>query len=93
MEGIADRLPSSDQLKSRPLDGLRVGVLGDTLGEGVDQATVDMVRAAAAHLEELGATVEHVVMPAFKSALPAYYIIASSEASSNLSRCVSLPCL
>lgn len=41
---------------------------------------------SAAHLESLGATVEQVHLPSFASGLPAYYVIALSEASSNLSR-------
>lgn len=43
-------------------------------------------RQAAEHLESLGAVVEEVSLPTFDKGLPAYYVIALSEASSNLSR-------
>lgn len=88
VEGIANRLPGTDQLPSTPLDGLKVGLIEETLGDGVAAAIVDATQAAARHLESLGASVGRVQIPAFHSGLPAYYIIASSEASSNLSRCV-----
>ena len=87
VESVAERLPTAEQLTSKPLDGLKVALVNETLGAGVDAAVVAAVEAVAAHLEGLGAAVDRVGMPAFKSGLPSYYIIASSEASSNLSRC------
>lgn len=76
-----------DALASRPLAGLRVAVIEETIGAGVNAGVQAAVLSAAAHLESLGATVGRVTMPSFGSGLPAYYILASSEASSNLSRC------
>ncbi len=66
--------------------GMKIALPAEYLGEGVDQAVADQIKAAAAKLEELGATVETVSLPHTKYAVPAYYIIASSEASSNLQR-------
>ncbi|PNW77502.1 hypothetical protein CHLRE_10g439400v5 [Chlamydomonas reinhardtii] len=71
---------------SRPLAGKRIGLVAQTMGEGVAPAIDEAVRAAARHLESLGATVEEVSLPTFGQGLPAYYVLALSEASSNLSR-------
>ena len=66
--------------------GMKIALTAEYLGEGVDKAVADQIKAAAKKLEELGATVETVSLPHTKYAVPAYYIIASSEASSNLQR-------
>ncbi|CAI7860271.1 unnamed protein product [Closterium sp. NIES-53] len=73
-------------LTSKPLTGVRFALVQETMGAGVDADVAQAVRAAAAHYETLGATVEEVSLPFFASGLPAYYILAPSEASSNLSR-------
>ncbi|CAM6128657.1 unnamed protein product [Calypogeia fissa] len=75
-----------DELPSKPLAGVKFGLLTDTLGEGVDSGVASAVRSAAMHLEELGATVVEVSVSTFSLGLPAYYVLAASEASSNLSR-------
>ncbi|GKV03973.1 hypothetical protein SLEP1_g16198 [Rubroshorea leprosula] len=65
------------------------GVVGlkPTYGhEGVDSGVKSAIHGAASHLEQLGCTVTEVSLPSFSLGLPAYYIIASSESSSNLSR-------
>nr|WP_218841990.1 Asp-tRNA(Asn)/Glu-tRNA(Gln) amidotransferase subunit GatA [Lacticaseibacillus absianus] len=66
--------------------GLKVALPAEYLGEGVDPAIVAKIQQAADQLRDLGATVETVSLPHTKYAVPAYYIIASSEASSNLQR-------
>ncbi|OAY70728.1 Glutamyl-tRNA(Gln) amidotransferase subunit A, chloroplastic/mitochondrial [Ananas comosus] len=82
----ASLLVSLDFLDSKPLKGLKIGVIQETLGDGVDGGVISSVRSAASHLEQLGALVTEVSLPSFSLGLPAYYILASSEASSNLSR-------
>ncbi|KAL8257970.1 hypothetical protein R6Q59_030011 [Mikania micrantha] len=77
---------SKDYFESQPLKGLRVGVISETLGDGVDQEVVSSIRGAISHLEELGCTVTEVSLPSFSLGLPAYFVLASSESSSNLSR-------
>ncbi|MFS8000952.1 putative glutaminyl-tRNA synthase (glutamine-hydrolyzing) [Helianthus anomalus] len=77
---------SKDYFESQPLKGLRVGVISETLGDGVDQEVVSSIRGAISHLEELGCSVTEVSLPSFSLGLPAYYVLASSESSSNLSR-------
>ncbi|KRM73081.1 Asp-tRNA(Asn)/Glu-tRNA(Gln) amidotransferase subunit GatA [Lacticaseibacillus brantae] len=68
------------------LTGMKIALPKEYLGDGVDAAIVAQVQAAAKQFEAMGATVEEVSLPHTKYAVPAYYIIASSEASSNLQR-------
>jgi aspartyl-tRNA(Asn)/glutamyl-tRNA(Gln) amidotransferase subunit A len=68
------------------MSGTRVGVIREAFGEGVEPAVRDRVRAAVDALEDLGASVEEVSLAHADSALSAYYLIAPSEASSNLAR-------
>ncbi len=66
--------------------GLRVGVIREAFGEGVEPGVVRSVRAGVDRLTELGASVDEVSLPHTDHALSAYYVIAPSEASSNLAR-------
>ncbi|KAJ0988323.1 hypothetical protein J5N97_006679 [Dioscorea zingiberensis] len=79
-------LVSMDSVESKPLTGLKVGFIQETLAEGVDMGVISAVKAAASHFEQLGSRVTEVSLPSFDLGLPAYYILATSEASSNLSR-------
>ncbi|KAF8411097.1 hypothetical protein HHK36_003636 [Tetracentron sinense] len=83
---FAAQFISENFLESKPLKGLRVGMISETLGDGVDKGVISSIRVAASHLEELGCIVTEVSLPSFSLGLPAYYILASSESSSNLSR-------
>ena len=66
--------------------GLKVGIISETFGEGLDSIVAETVKNAIAKLEELGAEVKEISCPRFRYGLPAYYIIAPSEASANLAR-------
>ena len=68
------------------IKGLKIAVPTEFLGEGVGEAAKQSVLDALEVLKGLGATVEEVSLPHSKYALAAYYILSSSEASSNLSR-------
>ena len=70
----------------KPIRGLRVGVPKEFFGEGVDNQVEGRVREAISRLEEAGAKSVKLSLPSLKYALAAYYIIAMSEASSNLAR-------
>jgi aspartyl-tRNA(Asn)/glutamyl-tRNA(Gln) amidotransferase subunit A len=70
----------------RGVEGLRVGVIRDAFGEGVQPDVAASVRAAVDRLAALGAEVSEVDLPHAEYALSAYYLIAPSEASSNLAR-------
>ncbi|KAK3005977.1 hypothetical protein RJ639_017047 [Escallonia herrerae] len=77
---------TQDFSESKPLKGLRVGLIRETIDSGVDPEVISSIRGAASHLEELGCIVTEVSLPSFSLGLPSYYILASSESSSNLSR-------
>jgi aspartyl-tRNA(Asn)/glutamyl-tRNA(Gln) amidotransferase subunit A len=66
--------------------GLKIGVLRDWLGEGVEPAVKSAVEASAERLEKLGAEVGETSLPHAEYALSAYYLIAPAECSSNLAR-------
>ena len=68
------------------VEGLRVGVVAEAFGEGVEPAVRDAVRASVDRLSDLGAKVGEATLPHAEYALSAYYLIAPSEASSNLAR-------
>ena len=71
---------------ARDLTGLRVGVVSELQGDGYEPGVQARFDEAVTLLRELGATVTEVSCPHFVYALPAYYLIAPSEASSNLAR-------
>jgi aspartyl-tRNA(Asn)/glutamyl-tRNA(Gln) amidotransferase subunit A len=68
------------------LDGLRIGVPAEFLGEGVAPGVRAAVDAALAAYERLGAKRVAVTLPRTELSIPVYYILAAAEASSNLSR-------
>ena len=78
--------PVVEAASARDLTGLRVGVVTELTGEGYEPGVQARFDEAVQVLRELGATVTEVSCPHFAYALPAYYLIAPSEASSNLAR-------
>jgi aspartyl-tRNA(Asn)/glutamyl-tRNA(Gln) amidotransferase subunit A len=68
------------------LRGLRLGIVKEFLAEGGDPGVVAAVRSAIETLRGLGAECEEVSLPHAPYALPAYYLVAPAEASSNLAR-------
>lgn len=66
--------------------GMKIGVPKEYLQEGLEAGVKEAVLKAIETFKELGAIVEEVSLPHSKYGVPAYYIIASSEASSNLQR-------
>lgn len=66
--------------------GLRIGIPRDYLGQGLDDEVREAVLGAAKSLREKGAVVEEFGLGLAEYVIPAYYIIASAEASSNLAR-------
>ncbi len=73
-------------LASLPLQGLRIGLPREYFGGGTSPDVEAAVRAALAEYERLGATLVDVSLPRTELSIPAYYVIAPAEASSNLSR-------
>src|SRR5436190_8850214 len=66
--------------------GVRIGVIAEASGEGVEEGVRDAVGAAVDRLASLGAEVGEARLPHAEYALSAYYLIAPSECSSNLAR-------
>ena len=75
----------TDELKDG-VQGLRIGVVPEYLGDGIDPTVAESVKAALAVLESQGAVVEEVTLPTSRAALAVYYILAPSECSANLAR-------
>ncbi len=71
---------------NQPLAGLRIGVPKEFFAEGMEGDVRAAVDAALAEYRKLGATTVEVSLPNARLAIPAYYVIAPAEASSNLSR-------
>ncbi len=80
--------PVDDYLATlnQPLAGLRIGLPKEYFGAGLDSRIADAVLAVVEELKKLGATVKDISLPNLQHAIPAYYVIAPAEASSNLSR-------
>ncbi len=80
--------PVDDYLATlnQPLAGLRIGLPMEYFGAGLDSRIADAVLAVVEELKKLGATVKDISLPNLQHAIPAYYVIAPAEASSNLSR-------
>jgi len=73
-------------LEERDLAGVRLGIVKELVGEGIDAGVMNVFRQAVARLESAGAEIGEVSMPHVEYALPAYYILAPAEASANLAR-------
>ncbi|CYV36089.1 Asp-tRNA(Asn)/Glu-tRNA(Gln) amidotransferase subunit GatA [Streptococcus suis] len=68
------------------IKGMKIALPKEYMGEGIDPQVKETIHKAAKHLESLGAIIEEVSLPHSKYGVAVYYIIASSEASSNLQR-------
>jgi aspartyl-tRNA(Asn)/glutamyl-tRNA(Gln) amidotransferase subunit A len=79
-------VPRYSQLVTKPLDGLRLGLIREHFGPGLDPDVETAVREAFRVYQSLGAKVVELSMPHAKYGVATYYIIAPCEASSNLAR-------
>lgn len=79
-------VPDYTQFLVDDVKGLKIGLPKEYVGEGTEPRIARSLQEAAKKLEELGAVCEEVSLPNTRYALPAYYIIAPAEASSNLAR-------
>ena len=71
---------------NQPIAGMKIGVPSEFFGQGIEPDVARIVHEGIKQLEKLGATIKEVHIPHLKYSVPAYYIIAPSEASSNLAR-------
>jgi aspartyl-tRNA(Asn)/glutamyl-tRNA(Gln) amidotransferase subunit A len=79
-------VPPYGQTVDEPLRGVRLGVIREWFGEGLAAEVRDAVHAALEVYRQLGAVVREVSLPHSKYGIPAYYLVACAEASSNLAR-------
>jgi aspartyl-tRNA(Asn)/glutamyl-tRNA(Gln) amidotransferase subunit A len=88
MDSSSANIDYSDFTKELGQDvkGMKVALPKEYFSEGIQQEVKDKVLAVAKELENMGAIVEEVSMNMTDLALPAYYLISSAEASSNLAR-------
>ncbi len=68
------------------LQGLKIGLPKEYFGQGLDATVESAVRLAITQFEALGAEIEEISLPNSSLAVPAYYVVAPAECSSNLSR-------
>lgn len=80
--------PAEDYTRElgQSLAGLKVGLPREFFTDGLDAEVARVVDATVAELKRLGASIVEVSLPKTELSIPAYYVIAPAEASSNLSR-------
>jgi aspartyl-tRNA(Asn)/glutamyl-tRNA(Gln) amidotransferase subunit A len=88
MDSTSSAQPTEDYTASlsNSLQGLKIGVPKEFMSADLDSAMAAQIETAIKQLESLGATIKEVSLPNTRMSIPAYYIIAPAEASSNLSR-------
>jgi aspartyl-tRNA(Asn)/glutamyl-tRNA(Gln) amidotransferase subunit A len=79
-------VPKYSETVRQPLENLRIGLVREHFGDGLDAEVEAAVREAVRVYESLGATVKELSLPHGKYAVATYYVIAPCEASSNLAR-------
>ena len=83
---VDEPVPDYSASLGASLQGLRIGLPKEYFGAGLDPRIAGLVHASVKELEKLGAVVKEISLPNMQHAIPAYYVIAPAEASSNLSR-------
>jgi aspartyl-tRNA(Asn)/glutamyl-tRNA(Gln) amidotransferase subunit A len=83
---VAEPVPDYAAALTWPVKGLRIGIINEFFGEGLEAATSAAVRAAIEAFRSEGATVEELSLPNLPLSVPTYYVVAPAECSSNLSR-------
>ena len=83
---IDEPVPDYSASLNASLQGLRIGIPKEYFGAGLDPRIAELVLESVKELEKLGAVVKEVSLPNLQHGIPAYYVIAPAEASSNLSR-------
>ena len=83
---IDEPVPDYSASLNGSLQGLRIGVPKEYFSEGLDPRIAQLIHTSIQELEKLGAVIKHISLPNMQHAIPAYYVIAPAEASSNLSR-------
>ncbi len=83
----ADRsVPDYTAALNQPLNGLKIGLPKEYFAEGLDNDVATVVQAAIEEYKKLGAAIKEISLPNTGLSVPAYYVVAPAECSSNLSR-------
>jgi aspartyl-tRNA(Asn)/glutamyl-tRNA(Gln) amidotransferase subunit A len=83
---VDSEVPNYEKTLNSDIKGLKIGYPKEYFQQGVNEEVKEVVSKALHKFEELGAVVEEVSLPHSEYALPAYYLIAPAEASTNLAR-------
>ena len=83
---IDEPVPDYSASLNTSIKGLRIGVPKEYFSAGLDPRIAELVQNSIKELEKLGAVIKEISLPNNQHAIPAYYVIAPAEASSNLSR-------
>ncbi len=88
MDSTSAKVPVDDYLSflEKGVEKLKIGMPKEFFGEGISKDTMKIVKNGISLLEKKGAEIREVSLPHIRYALPTYYLIAMSEASSNLAR-------
>jgi aspartyl-tRNA(Asn)/glutamyl-tRNA(Gln) amidotransferase subunit A len=88
MDSTSAEVPVPDYVAEleKPVRGMKIGIAKEYFGEGLDAEVRQAVEAAIQKLASLGCEIVEVSLPHTRYAVPAYYIVATAEASSNLAR-------
>ncbi len=88
MDSTSANLPvdSYSEMLEGGIDDLTIGIPKEFMTDGIDPEIINTVKSNISSLEKMGAQIQEISLPNLKYALPTYYIIAMSEASSNLAR-------
>jgi len=79
-------IPDYTQALKPDLKNIKIGIITETFGDGLDPVVAEAVHKAIEQLKHLGAQIKEISCPRFRYGLPSYYIIAPSEVSANLAR-------
>jgi aspartyl-tRNA(Asn)/glutamyl-tRNA(Gln) amidotransferase subunit A len=88
MDSTSAEVPVPDYVAEleKPVRGMKIGIAKEYFGEGLDGEVRKAIEAAIQKLASLGCEIVEVSLPHTRYAVPAYYIVATAEASSNLAR-------
>ncbi len=79
-------VPDYTKTLNESMAGLRIGLPKEFFGEGLDPAIAKLIEAAVNEYKKMGATIHEIHLPNTSLSIPAYYVIAPAECSSNLAR-------
>jgi aspartyl-tRNA(Asn)/glutamyl-tRNA(Gln) amidotransferase subunit A len=88
LDSTSAQVPVDDYTSrlDQPLQGLKIGLPKEYFGDGLEPATAERIAAALKELEQLGAILIDITLARTHLSIPAYYVIAPAEASTNLAR-------